>query len=462
MSMWCPKCQNVTYNKKICDKCNHVIEDNSKSYKVPKTNKVKILKPKDKQTNNSYQDKKNKGDEYEIYIAKHYRSLGYTVIEHGKEKGRKDGGIDLIAEKNDEVILIQCKDWNENNSHKIDHKDIKVLRIDANDFLEKNPKYQNYKIKLKYTLSGNFIHNSAKKHMEECKEDIDYEIIKPNYREEQTRKNNYKKESFNSNYKNRTSNKQSFNTGYMKECEVCGKKIAVKATSCPHCGDIKSKNLFWKIIKIIAILIAALFILEVILTSIGIAIFSNALDNVNKELDKSNQTMIKQIKNIKPPIINFDNTYKSNINKDNSIRPLEKETHKGPLTRYITNTQTDKEKCNKKYWELQKQSNKYWWEKRKENQNIIKELNKRRIDYLTILKQRTKEVPINIQKLNEQSCSKNYFDLAYKRKKADNAIKQENDILKELARNNFIKIEKEKSLYKNNRAKEDLKKQMNF
>lgn len=228
MSMWCPKCQNITYNKKKCDKCNHVIEDTSKSYDIPKPHKARILKPKSIQkketlsylsfldelidkvveklfianngtvkknmqdsTKITYHDKKIRGDEYEKYIANHYRQLGCDVIEHGKEKGVKDGGIDLIARLGNEVILIQCKDWNENYSHKIDHKDIKVLRTDANDFLENNPIYKNCEIKLRYTLSGNFLHKSAEKYIEECKENISYEIIKPIYRKSEEIRPNY-------------------------------------------------------------------------------------------------------------------------------------------------------------------------------------------------------------------------------------------------------------------------------
>ncbi len=226
MSMWCPECNRVNYNKGKCDFCDHVMEDTSKSYVLPKTKKARILKPKPiekkerssymdfldevvyelfsknkklikrnfkESTKTSYQDKKIRGDEYEEYIAEHYRTQGCHVIEHGKEKGVKDGGIDLIAKLGNEVILIQCKDWNENNSHKIDHKDIKVLRTDANDFLEKNPIYKNYEIKLRYTLSGDFLHKSAEKYMEECKEDISCEIIKPTYRREELSRPNYTK-----------------------------------------------------------------------------------------------------------------------------------------------------------------------------------------------------------------------------------------------------------------------------
>jgi len=81
------------------------------------------------------------------------------------------------------------------------------------------------------------------------------------------------------------------NMGFMIPCDICGEQIAVKATSCPHCGDTKSKNLFWKIIKIIGIIIAVIFILDIILASVGIAIFSSSIKEINKQ-------QIEMIKNI--------------------------------------------------------------------------------------------------------------------------------------------------------------------
>lgn len=136
----------------------------------------------------TYQDKQFRGDSYEAFIAQHYRDLGCKVIEHGKEKGLKDGGIDIIAKMGNEVFLIQCKDWNVNYSHKITHKDIKVFRTDASDFLEKNPRFNTFDIKLRYTLSGDFLHKSAEKYIEECKGEISYEIIEPPYRKSEQNK----------------------------------------------------------------------------------------------------------------------------------------------------------------------------------------------------------------------------------------------------------------------------------
>lgn len=54
---------------------------------------------------------KEKGLDYEIFVAKKYIEKGYEVILHGVLNGRTDYGIDLIAKKENETILIQCKNW---------------------------------------------------------------------------------------------------------------------------------------------------------------------------------------------------------------------------------------------------------------------------------------------------------------------------------------------------------------
>ncbi len=76
------------------------------------------------------------------------------------------------------------------------------------------------------------------------------------------------------------------NKKYMTKCKVCDNNIAVKATSCPHCGDIKSKNLFWKIIKILAIVIITIVIIDIILASIGIIILGSSIETINKQSNK--------------------------------------------------------------------------------------------------------------------------------------------------------------------------------
>lgn len=129
----------------------------------------------------TYTKKLNKGQEYEEYVAKVYRSRGYHVSEYGKQQGRLDHGIDLIAKKGKEIVLIQCKNWNENGKWEIKHKDIKAFQTDARTFVEDKPLLRNCLLTARYTISGDFIHQSAIKHIEEMqklKKRVDYEIIK--------------------------------------------------------------------------------------------------------------------------------------------------------------------------------------------------------------------------------------------------------------------------------------------
>ncbi len=135
-----------------------------------------LLKRKKKPLNNI-----EKGRVYEEYIAKKYRKKGYIVWEHGKEMGRADLGIDLVATKDNRVILIQCKNWSTHHQYKITTRDIKAFRTDGRDFLDKNFEYRDYDISLEFILSGDFIDKGAKVYIDVIKKrgkKIDYRIIK--------------------------------------------------------------------------------------------------------------------------------------------------------------------------------------------------------------------------------------------------------------------------------------------
>jgi len=155
--------------------------------------KIKPKKPKEPR-NNNYQEIENyyyynyykpknpkieKGQNYEEFIADIYRDRGYHVIEHGKIMGRKDGGIDLIATKEDETILIQCKNWKESGRWRIRQHHIKALRTDARDFIEKHPEFKKPKLKARFVLSGRILDKGAWRYLKETENIVDYEIIRP-------------------------------------------------------------------------------------------------------------------------------------------------------------------------------------------------------------------------------------------------------------------------------------------
>ena len=129
----------------------------------------------------SFKEKQLKGALYEEHVAKVYRSRGYHVSEYGKQQGKKDHGIDLIAKNKKHLVLIQCKNWNEEGKWKITHKDIKVFQTEARLFVENQPLLLGCQLTAMYSLSGDFIHVSAIKHLEEIQKigkRVHYEIIR--------------------------------------------------------------------------------------------------------------------------------------------------------------------------------------------------------------------------------------------------------------------------------------------
>jgi len=133
-----------------------------------------------KKNHTSYADKVKKGKEYEDIIAKLFRCRGYIVEENGKDKGKKDGGIDLIAFKDNETVLIQCKNWKSTSKYKIRHDELKKLRAEGRDFLEEHKEYVVSDMKLLFVLAEDCVHPSAKHHLEDIKnkgKKVDIEII---------------------------------------------------------------------------------------------------------------------------------------------------------------------------------------------------------------------------------------------------------------------------------------------
>jgi Holliday junction resolvase-like predicted endonuclease len=137
-------------------------------------------KKEDSSKKTTQKEKIEKGELYEEFIAMVYKLHGFTIWEHGKDKGVLDKGIDLIVKKDKKIILIQCKNWNEKGKYQITHKDIKAFRMEGLDFIEKNQIFQDYELHFKYILSSNFIHSSAIHHIQECHDDgknVSYQII---------------------------------------------------------------------------------------------------------------------------------------------------------------------------------------------------------------------------------------------------------------------------------------------
>lgn len=62
--------------------------------------------------NNSHKKTKWQiGRDYEQYVGYQYRKKGYIVDDYGSYMGLEDLGRDIIAKKDDTILIIQCKYW---------------------------------------------------------------------------------------------------------------------------------------------------------------------------------------------------------------------------------------------------------------------------------------------------------------------------------------------------------------
>jgi hypothetical protein len=150
----------ITYNKELIDTIN--------IYKSKSSTENYLLAEK----------KKQKGDRYEEYVASYFRSIDYYVWEHGKEKGVRDGGIDLFIKRGEEAFFVQCKNW---ETWKVDDKTIKATQTDVRNYMYQNPiltKLLNgKKKKILYVTSKECLTKGAYRYIKENREIIEYQVI---------------------------------------------------------------------------------------------------------------------------------------------------------------------------------------------------------------------------------------------------------------------------------------------
>ena len=111
--------------------------------------------------------------DYCSFIADYYRSLGFTVWKYSKELDLDQSKIHLVIKKEQEIFLIQCRNDNEN----ITQKNIKNFEEELEAFIDKYQIFEQYNVKLLYTMSSLQLDESAYKYIK-SNNSIDYEIIK--------------------------------------------------------------------------------------------------------------------------------------------------------------------------------------------------------------------------------------------------------------------------------------------
>lgn len=157
---------------------NYWEKDNIDLHKNNKTNGYNSLYKNNKKKPMTRKEKKEKGDMYETYVANFFKKSGYTIWEHGKEKGVKDSSIDLIVKKEQYIYFIQCKNW---ETWKINHKEIKATRTDIREYLKENQIFwkliKDYKYKLLYVTPKECLTKGAYEYIKENNDIVEYQVI---------------------------------------------------------------------------------------------------------------------------------------------------------------------------------------------------------------------------------------------------------------------------------------------
>ena len=118
-------------------------------------------------------ENKQKGDKYELQIGKEYQNNGYKVYFKGLKEGKSDNGIDLVAYKGDEAVLIQCKNWERTQ---VKQEQLRIFLGDCTSYIEKNQRvFANKTIRRVFVTSCENIDYGVKKFVEE--NEMEYLVI---------------------------------------------------------------------------------------------------------------------------------------------------------------------------------------------------------------------------------------------------------------------------------------------
>eukprot|EP01022_Parablepharisma_sp_SALTPOND_P008949 TRINITY_DN137397_c0_g1_i1.p2 TRINITY_DN137397_c0_g1~~TRINITY_DN137397_c0_g1_i1.p2 ORF type:complete len:381 (-),score=5.39 TRINITY_DN137397_c0_g1_i1:402-1469(-) len=126
---------------------------------------------------NTKKEKRNirAGLEYERFIGEKYEKEGYSVVYHGVEKGLSDQGIDIVAENDDRICLVQCKNWLDSNQYRIKHKDIRAFIGDCYIYIRENNITK--KVSMHFIVSDEKILDKGAKFLLENRNIVKYKIV---------------------------------------------------------------------------------------------------------------------------------------------------------------------------------------------------------------------------------------------------------------------------------------------
>ncbi len=113
------------------------------------------------------------GEEYPLFVTKHYKEKSDTVWEYSKEKELQGNQINLVTKENRTIFLIHIKQGDRD----INLNDMHNFEKESQFFLQTNPIFEHYEIQLLYVMPSLQIEESAYKYMKQHPK-IGYKIVK--------------------------------------------------------------------------------------------------------------------------------------------------------------------------------------------------------------------------------------------------------------------------------------------
>lgn len=112
---------------------------------------------------------------YRDFVTEHYRNKGYTVWTPSQKERIEENPIDLVIKKDQEVILIKCK----TDQVDIDEEALLDFKAQAFDLITEHQIFENYRIKLRYSLASFVMNELAFEYIQDNQQLIDYKVLKP-------------------------------------------------------------------------------------------------------------------------------------------------------------------------------------------------------------------------------------------------------------------------------------------
>lgn len=116
-------------------------------------------------------------ERYRRQLCRYFESQGY-LIEYGEEKkSTRPKGIDIIATKFNETIMVKCENQKEKDPYRIDKNALKRFMVECDYCAKSFPEYRNERIRKVLITPENILDPTAQKFSEEYSKNIEYLLI---------------------------------------------------------------------------------------------------------------------------------------------------------------------------------------------------------------------------------------------------------------------------------------------